>query len=374
MYIQNKPSQAASFFMNFVCDIIVFNWIYFIIIASFSIDSNFQIMRKAIIVFCGILMVSVMSCDSGKYQVCEGFIQGTTFRIVYKNSENLNDTIFKMLQYFDNTLSTYQENSIISQINKNDKNVVLNELFIEFFNKSREVYEKSDGYFDITVAPLVQTWGFGPKEFIKSDSASIDSILNFVGMDKVKLENGKIIKSDPRIQLDGNAIAQGQSVDFIARMLEYEGTKNYMVEIGGEVRAKGQNDKGEIWKIGIDKPIEGSNEQNRELQTVILLANKSMATSGNYRKFHMVDGIKYSHTINPKTGYPAKDILLSASIIANECSIADGFATACMVLGFNKAKELLSGNKDLEAYFIYSGSKGELKVFMSPGFEKYLKK
>jgi thiamine biosynthesis lipoprotein len=315
-----------------------------------------------------------MSCDSGKYQVCEGFAQGTTFRIVYQNSKNLNDTIFKMLQYFDNTLSTYQENSIISRINKNDTNVVINELFIEFFKKSREVYEKSGGCFDITVAPLVQTWGFGPKEIIKTDSASIDSILSFVGMDKVKMINGKIVKSDQRIQLDGNAIAQGQSVDFISRMLEMEGTQNYMVEIGGEVRAKGQNEKGETWKIGIDKPIEGSNQQNRELQTVILLASKSMATSGNYRKFQEVDGVKYAHTINPKTGYPARDILLSASIIADECSIADGFATACMVLGLDKAKVLIAENKNLEAYFIYSGSNGELKVYMSPGFENYLKK
>jgi FAD:protein FMN transferase len=319
-------------------------------------------------------LILIASCNSPKYQVFEGYAQGTTFRMVYQSNENYNDTLMKMLKYFDKTLSIYQDSSMISLINNNDSSVVLNDLFIQFYQKSREVFEKSDGYFDITVAPLVQTWGFGPKGFIKSDSASIDSILKFVGMNKIKLENKKIIKSDPRVQLDGNAIAQGQSVDYVSNFLESNGTKNYMIEIGGELRAKGINAKGESWKIGIDKPIEGSDEKDRELQTIVKIKDKSLATSGNYRKFHLVNGIKYSHEINPKTGYPAKDILLSASVLADECSIADGFATACMVLGYSKAKELISNNKNLEAYFIYSGKDGKLEVYMSPGFKKYLAK
>lgn len=329
-------------------------------------------MKKTSFFIISVLLILTNACNQTKYQISEGFAQGTTYRMVYQGPMDYSDTIVQMLMYFDKTLSIYMDSSLISGINRNDSLAVLNDLFLEFYTKSKEVYEKSDGYFDITVAPLVSAWGFGPKEKINSDSASIDSIRSFVGMDKIKIEDNKLIKSDKRIKLDGNAIAQGQSVDYIARFFESMGIENYMVEIGGEVRARGVNDKGTAWRIGIDKPIEGTDEHNREIQTIIELENKSLATSGNYRKFHLVDGIKYSHSINPKTGYPAKDILLSATIIADESSIADGFATACMVMGFEKAKELILQNKELDAYFIYSGENGELKVFMSPGFEKYI--
>jgi thiamine biosynthesis lipoprotein len=331
-------------------------------------------MKNPIIFISIITIILLYSCKPEKYQVFEGFAQGTTFRIVYQSNNNYDDSIMQMLRYFDYTLSLYQDSSMISRINRNDTSVILNDLFIEFYKKSREVFEKSNGYFDITVAPLVETWGFGPKEKIKSDSASIDSLLEFVGMDKIKIVNNKIIKSDPRVRLDGNAIAQGQSVDFISTFFESTGIKNYMIEIGGEVRAKGLNDKGISWHIGIDKPVENTDIQNRELQTVIQISDKSLATSGNYRKFHIVNGIKYSHEINPKTGYPAKDILLSATIVADECSIADAYATVCMVMGFQKAKELISKVKGIEAYFIYSGKDGKMEVYMSPGFEKYLVK
>lgn len=329
-------------------------------------------MKKISLFIISVLLILTNACNQTKYQISEGFAQGTTYRMVYQGPVDYSDTIVQMLMYFDKTLSIYMDSSLISRINRNDSLAVLNDLFLEFYTKSREVYDKSYGYFDITVAPLVAAWGFGPKEKINSDSASIDSIRSFVGMDKIKIEDNKLIKSDKRIKLDGNAIAQGQSVDYIARFFESVGIENFMVEIGGEVRARGVNDKGTAWRIGIDKPIEGTDEHNRELQAIIELENKSLATSGNYRKFHLVDGIKYSHSINPKTGYPAKDILLSATIIADESSIADGFATACMVMGIEKAKELILQNKDLDAYFIYSGENGELKVFMSPGFEKYI--
>ncbi len=329
-------------------------------------------MKKTFQLLSGILIILLASCHRIDYKVFEGFAQGTTFRMVYQSSTNYNDTIIGMLKYVDKTLSIYQDSSLISRINRNDSSALLNELFIEFYQKSREVYNKSDGYFDITVAPLVAAWGFGPNEKVSSDSASIDSICLFVGMEKVKIEGNLLLKADNRVQLDGNAIAQGQSVDYIAKFLDSEGVDNYLVEIGGELRAKGVNAEGKAWHIGIDKPLEGTDSENRELQTILKLEDKSLATSGNYRKFHLVDGIKYAHSINPKTGYPAKDVLLSATIIADECSIADGFATACMVMGFEKAKELVLNQKQLDAYFIYSGHHGELLVFMSPGFEKYL--
>lgn len=314
----------------------------------------------------------INSCNSSNYELLEGYAQGTTFRIIYNSSNNYNIEIYQMLKEFDNSLSTYEDSSTISLINKNDPEVKLNDLFVDFINKSRSVYEKSDGYFDITVGPLVNAWGFGVAKEFNSDSSSIDSIMQFVGMDKIKIENNKLIKNDPRIYLDGNAIAQGQSVDFIASLFEKEGLKNYMIEIGGEVRTKGVNEQGKPWRIGIDKPIE--NAENRELQAIINLKNKSLATSGNYRKFYELNGIKYAHSINPKTGYPVRDILLSATIIADECSLADAYATACMVMGFEKAKKFVESQKDIEAYFILSGDKNEYQIYETEGFKGYLSK
>lgn len=328
-----------------------------------------KINLSILILLFGIL---INSCNSSNYELLEGYAQGTTFRIIYNSSTNYNVEIYHMLKEFDKSLSTYEDSSIISLINKNDPDVKLNDLFIEFINKSSIVYDKSDGYFDITVGPLVNAWGFGVAKEFNSDSSSIDSIMKFVGMDKIKIENNKLIKNDPRIYLDGNAIAQGQSVDFIASLFEKEGLKNYMIEIGGEVRTKGVNEKGETWRIGIDKPIE--NAENRELQAIIKLKNKSLATSGNYRKFYELNGIKYAHSINPKTGYPVRDILLSATIVTDECSLADAYATACMVMGFEKAKKFVESNKEIEAYFILSGDENEFQIYETEGFKSYLVK
>lgn len=329
-------------------------------------------MNKLNYIFAVLIITLLISCKSDKYEILEGYAQGTTFRIVYNSSNSYNIDIYKMLKEFDMALSTYEDSSIISLINKNDPNVTVNKLFTDFFNESKTAYEKSNGYFDVTVGPLVNAWGFGVTKEFRSDSSSIDSIMKFVGMDKIKIENNKLIKSDSRIYIDGNAIAQGQSVDFIASLFEKEGLANYMIEIGGEVRAKGVNEEGIPWQIGIDKPIENIND--RELQAIVSLSNKAMATSGNYRKFYELNGIKYAHSINPKTGYPARDILLSATIIADECAMADAYATACMVMGYEKAKKFIESNKDLEAYFIVSGKDGKYEIYQSDGFKKYLSK
>lgn len=316
------------------------------------------------------LIYFIGACSVEKYQVTEGSAQGTTFRIVYKSSEKYDVEIYKMLKEFDLSLSTYEKQSIISRINRNEPNVELNEIFIDFYNKSNEVYIKSEGYFDITVGPLVNAWGFGVNEQISADSSKIDSIKAFVGMDKIKIVNNQIVKKDSRMYLDANAIAQGQSVDYICDFFEKENISDYLVEIGGEVRAKGKNDKGKTWRIGIDKPVEGDFSEERELQTIISLNSKSLATSGNYRKFHEWKGIKFAHSINPKSGYPSRHNLLSASIIANECAIADAFATACMVMGLEKAIEMLEKNKEIEAYFIYAEDNGVFEVYQTEGFKK----
>jgi len=329
-------------------------------------------MNKILVLF--VVMLIFSSCIQEKYQVLEGFAQGTTFRIVYKSSEIYEIQIYEMIKEFDQTLSTYDKNSMLSRINRNEPNIELNEIFLKFFEQSHQVYLKSDGYFDVTIGPLVNAWGFGADEKITADSSKIDSLKSLVGMDKIKIENNKLIKQDPRIFVDANAIAQGQSVDYICDFFEDEGLSDYMVEIGGEVRAKGVNDKGKVWKIGIDKPVEGAIDENRELQAIINLNNKALATSGNYRKFHEWKGIKYSHSINPKTGYPSRDIILSASIIADECGIADAYATACMVMGYRKAKDMLEQNKEIEAYIVYAGDNSEFEVFQTEGFKKYLEK
>lgn len=297
------------------------------------------------------------------------YAQGTTFSIVYEYNEKLDADIYQLLREFDLSLSTYIDSSIISKINKNEA-VQLNELFIDFYNQSKSAFKATDGYFDITVGPLVKAWGFGVAQEFNTDSSSIDSIKAFIGMDKIHIENNKLLKEDERIYLDGNAIAQGQSVDFIADFLESREITNYMVEIGGEVRAKGVNKKGSPWRIGIDKPLENSEE--RELQGIVLLKNNSLATSGNYRKFFEFNGVKYSHSIDPKSGYPKRDKLLSATILTPKCSMADAYATACMVMGYDKATAFVESNKDVEAYFIYADDNGEFKVFQTNGFAKYL--
>jgi len=324
-----------------------------------------------------ILLVGIFlfACNNNhSYYKLGGYAQGTTYHITYQGNEEYSGEIDSLLKAFDLSLSTYIENSIISRINTNDTSVVPDSLFIEFFSKSKEVYEQSEGAFDITVAPLVNAYGFGFSKKSNIDSVLIDSLMQFVGMDKVKLEHSRLIKSDPRIMLDGNAIAQGQSVDYVSEFLENKGVENYLVEIGGEIRAKGLNPNGKLWRVGIDKPIEHSDESNRQLQAVIELKNKSLATSGNYRKFYEESGVKYSHTINPKTGYPAKQSILSATIIADDCITADAYATTCMVIGLEKSKELLKRLGNLDAYLIYPDPEhpDKYKIFMTEGMKKMI--
>ncbi|MCH7859882.1 MAG: FAD:protein FMN transferase [Candidatus Marinimicrobia bacterium] len=233
--------------------------------------------------------------------------------------------------------------------------------------------ERTDGAFDPTVAPLVNAWGFGFTEGASDvDSAMIDSILNYVNYKLVRLENHKIAKDKPGVMLDFNAIAQGYTVDVLADFLESKGIDNYLIELGGELKARGKNQDEKWWKIGIDKPVENINE--REIEAVIELKNKALATSGSYRKFYVKDGIKYSHTIDPKTGYPVNHSLLSATVLANDCMTADAYATAFMVIGIEKANAFLKENKDLDldVYFIYSTEEGLWKTYYSKDLEEVI--
>jgi len=322
-----------------------------------------------------VILFAGCSVSQKSYFKIASYTQGTTYHITYENDGkvNLQPFIDTLLRRFDMSLSTYEKNSIISRINHNDSTVVADDLFAELFKCAQQVSETTDGAFDITIAPLADFWGFGSgKKHEAVDSAKVDSLRELVGYKKIRLVNGKLIKDNPNITLNVNAIAQGYAVDVVARYLEDEGVENYMVEIGGEVRVKGHNAENKLWRIGIDKPQEDASEFERQLQTIIQLQNKSLATSGNYRQFYVENGIKYSHTINPATGYPIRSKLLSATIIADDCMSADAYATACMVMGLEKSIELVKQHKELEAYFIFINDAGKYEVYYSDGIKDML--
>lgn len=320
-----------------------------------------------IIIFTFILFFSCS--QKGTFHKNEGFVFGTTYHFTYKYKNDVEPKMLEQLKKINASLSTYDPNSIISRINKNDTLVKTDSYFIECFNRAQEISEITNGAFDITVAPVVNAWGFGFNESTNTDSAKIDSLMQFVGYNKIKLVGEKILKQNAGTMLDASAIAKGFGVDIAAHFLDNLQVQNYMVEIGGEVRVKGTNPDGNLWRIGIDKPIDDPTAHKRELETVVILKNKSLATSGNYRQFYIKDGIRYSHTINPKTGYPARNSLLSASVMANNCLTADAFATAFMVMGVEKSIKLAESLNYLEVFFIYTDSAQNYKTYNSKGFK-----
>lgn len=303
-----------------------------------------------------------------------GFTQGTTYSVIYTDATyaDYSKEIDSLLRAFSKSLSTYDSMSVISRINRNDTSVIPDSFFTEVFNKSIQISKETDGAFDITVASIANTWGFGSGKQQDVDSTIIDSLLQFVGYSKIRLDHNCIIKQNQNITLNVNAIAQGYSVDIVAGYLESKGIENYMVEIGGELKTRGKNPKGELWKIGIDKPDVNNSIENRVLQTIIQISGKALATSGNYRKFIEKDGVKYSHTLNPKTGYPVMQNLLSATIITDDCIIADAYATACMVKGLEDSKQFIKQHPETEAYFVYSDKKGNLQVYSTTGIDSMI--
>lgn len=322
-----------------------------------------------------ILIALLPSCISRKpvIETFTGLTQGTTYSIVYDNNINiapqdLQIKVEKILHDFDMSLSIYQDSSIISRINRNES-AVPDSFFIDVFNKSVFISQMTEGAFDITVGPLVRAWGFGPDDHKNFTESIRDSLMRLVGMDKISLVNGRIIKSDPGVTIDVNAVAQGYSVDVICQYFRSIGLKNYLVEIGGEVMAVGT--KGGVpWRIGIDRPEDNNMIPGQSLQAIIKIVDKAVSTSGNYRKFYVEEGIKYSHEIDPKTGYPAKNRLLSATIVADNCTMADGIATACMVMGNEKAIDFIKSHNELSAYFVFSDDSGNFKTWMSDDLKK----
>lgn len=303
------------------------------------------------------------------YQHNTGQIFGTTYHITYQSDKDLHREILQRLQLVDQTFSTFNDESIISKINRNEP-IKLNQMFIEVFDLAKTVSKDTHGAFDITVAPLVNVWGFGFKSGTPPTKAVIDSLRHLTGYEKVKLIGSKVRKQDPRIMLDCSAIAKGYGSDVVAQYLRSRDVENFMIEIGGEIVVQGNSDKRLPWKIGVTKPTDDSTQVNNELQTVLNVTNTAMATSGNYRRFYYKNGKKYAHTIDPKTGYPVQHNILSATVLANTCAKADAYATSFMVLGLEKTQQVLQHHPDLMVYLIYADRQGKNKVWYSPSLKK----
>ena len=294
------------------------------------------------------------------YHNDRGIIFGTYYNISYKHKENLQGKIEKRLLAVDRSLSPFNKKSVITAINNNTDTKV-DPQFAQVFTLAQEISQKTDGAFDITVAPLVNAWGFGFKKGTKVDSTTVDSLLQYIGYDKVSLTDERVVKQHPETMLDCSAIAKGFGCDCVARLFDSCGIENYMIEIGGEVVAKGKNDKSKAWSIGISKPTDDTSGTHSELQEILHISGKSLATSGNYRNFRYEDGRRLAHTIDPRSGYPVQHTLLSATVIADNCATADAYATAFMVLGLDRALEICEKN-GIEGYFIYSDNEGHLAV------------
>lgn len=323
-----------------------------------------------------VVAYSIQKCSSSKktkYYYQKGKVFGTFYHLVYENDSSLETAIDWLFIVFDNSLSTYNKQSIISKVNRN-QDVALNHYFVRLFKEAVRCSKETDGAFDITVSPLVDAWGFGSgKRIEKIDSTIIDSLKQYVGMHRIQLKDGKVVKEQDEIQLNVNAVAKGYGVDIIADYFEEQGIRNYLVEIGGEIRALGKNEKNRTWTTAINKPIDDSTQTNQELQDeIVLMPSGAMATSGNYRNFYIKDGKKYAHSIDPQTGYPVSHNLLSATVFMPTCLEADALATAFMVLGVEKGKKM-AAKLNVPVYFIYEED-GHNKVYMSDSFKEKLKK
>ena len=305
------------------------------------------------------------------FRTNEGMVFGTVYKITYQHANDLQKDIKEALMEVDNSLSPYNPHSIISRINHN-QDTLLNEHFTHVFELAQQISAETKGAFDITVAPLVNAWGFGFKHSIDIEPSVIDSLRQFVGYEKIRMENGKIVKADERIMLDCSAIAKGYGVDRVAHLLDKKGVEHYMVDIGGEVVVKGKNPRMKTWRIGINKPIEDSLSINQELQTILEVSNVGMATSGNYRKFYYKDGKRYAHTIDPRIGTPVQHSILSATVIAKDCTTADAYATAFMVMGREEAQAFCEAHPELNAYFICDGKDGGYEIYYTEGMRRFM--
>lgn len=303
----------------------------------------------------------------------EGMIFGTTYHITYQCDSDLHEDIRNEMEKVNASLSPFNPRSIISAVNRNE-DALPDSMFTEVFVLAERISEATDGAFDITIAPLVNAWGFGFEHNDRITPDRVDSLLAFVGYRNVSMEDGRIVKRDPRTILDCSAIAKGYGCDVVARLLARRGVRNYMVEIGGEIVAHGQSPRRKPWQIGINQPVEDSLNINGKLETILNATDIAMATSGNYRNFYYKDGKKFAHTIDPHTGYPVQHSLLSSTVLAPDCAVADAYATAFMVMGLDSAKQIAERHPELMVYFIYADEQGKNRSYYSPELKKMIQK
>jgi FAD:protein FMN transferase len=314
-------------------------------------------------------VILLFSCTKAQLVKFNGNAQGTTYSITYYDvkGRDFQLQVDSILKTIDKSLSIYDSTSLVSQINRNGNPVKADEYLKTVFLRSVKVSEETGGAFDFTVGPLVNAFGFGFKNRSKIDSALIDSLKKLVDYGKVMLQNDSIYLGIKGASLDFNAIAQGYSVDIISNFLKSKGINNFLVELGGEVYASGSRED-KSWTIGIEKPAD-SILSSQKIMAKLQLKDKAIATSGNYRKFYVENGIRYSHTIDPSTGYPVKHSMLSASVVADNCTDADAYATSFMVMGLQKSIDFLKKREDLQAYFIYAEPGGSFKTFCTKGLQ-----
>lgn len=298
-----------------------------------------------------------------------------TYNVKYfdEGKRNFKPQIDSLLAVFNESLNTYIPDSEISTFNKTDSFRFELPYFLPALEAARTVYDQTNGAFDPSIGPLIDAWGFGPGEQVRPDSSHIDSLRQFVGYEKIKFDLQSVVKNDSRTTISFSASAKGYGVDVVADYLRNNGVENYFVEIGGEVVASGKNlERNTPWVIGIMHP--DSDEISQFAYAQVLLENKAMATSGNYFNYHIIDGVKYGHTISPATGYPIQHNLLSASVFAEDCQTADALATAFMVMGKDNAIEFLNQHPEYDAYLIFSQSEGSLADYATEGIKPFIKK
>ena len=328
-------------------------------------------MKRVFILFIGLVILA--SCGKHpKKMVLQGLAQGSYYAVTYYDEQGRNfqheiDSIFHAV---DISVNLWVDSSVISKVNRNEE-VVLDQIFIDNFNIAQEAAKLSNGYFDPTISPIVAAWGFSYKVGDSITPQLIDSLKPLVDYRKVRIENGKIIKENPAMTLDFNAIAQGYTSDMIAAFLDNRGIKNYLVDTGGEIMAKGEKTNGKPWIVGIEKPAENMNSE-QVVQTRIALRDKGLVTSGSTRKYVERNGKRYSHSINPKTGYPVEHNVLSVTVLAENSVWADALASICMVMGLEQSLPLIESLDSVEAYYIYANEQNELETFATEGFKTLL--
>ena len=325
-------------------------------------------MKRSLLLFLSLAILAACGKQPMKI-VLEGLAQGSYYAVTYYDEQNRNfqqeiDSIFHAV---DMSVNLWVDSSVISKVNRNEE-VVLDDIFIDNFNIAQEAAKLSNGYFDPTISPIVAAWGFSYKTGDTITPQLIDSLRQLVDYRKIRIEDGKIVKENPAMQLDFNAIAQGYTSDLIASFLDSRGVKNYLVDTGGEIMACGGKPNGKPWIVGIEKPADNWDSE-QVVQTRVALRDKGLVTSGSTRKYVERDGKRYSHCIDPRTGYPVEHQVLSVTVLAENSVWADALASICMVMGMEKSLPIIESMDGVEAYYIYVNENGDLKTFATEGFK-----